>query len=84
MQETILENTGEIQRKVENIIAHYSNQGINIPKPNLNIRTFDAGNINLNDILNSISEKIASESANWAGAITGAAIGRAIPRRDIF
>ena len=45
MQETILENTGEIQRKVENIIAHYSNQGINIPKPNLNIRTFDAGNI---------------------------------------
>lgn len=78
MQETILENTGEIQRKVENIIAHYSNQGINIPKPNLNIRTFDAGNINLNDILNSISEKIASESANWAGAITGAAIGGAI------
>ena len=78
MQETILENTGEIQRKVENVIAHYSNQGINIPKPNLNIRTFDAGNINLNDILNSISEKIASESANWAGAITGAAIGGAI------
>lgn len=78
MQEAISENTSEIQQKVENIITHYSNQGINIPKPELNIRTLNTGNINLNNILDSISEKIASESANWAGAITGAAIGGAI------
>lgn len=78
MQEAISENTSEIQQKVENIIIHYSNQGIKIPKPELNIRTLNTGNINLNNVLDSISEKIASESANWAGAITGAAIGGAI------
>lgn len=78
MQEAISENTSEIQTKVENIIIHYSNQGINIPKTELNIRTLNTGNINLNSVLDSISEKIASESANWAGAVTGAAIGGAI------
>ena len=78
MQEAISENTSEIQTKVENIIIHYSNQGINIPKTELNIRALNTGNINLNSVLDSISEKIASESANWAGAVTGAAIGGAI------
>ncbi len=78
MQEAISENTQEIQQKVENIISHYSNQGINIPKPSLNINTLNTGNINLDSILHSISEKIASESGNWAGAITGAAVGGAI------
>lgn len=78
MQEAISENTQEIQQKVENIIAHYSNQGINIPIPNLNIGTLKTSNINLNKVLTSISDKIASESANWAGAVTGAAIGGAI------
>lgn len=78
MQESIMENTKEIQQKVENIIAHYSSQGINIPKPNLAINTLGTDNINLNSVLDSIADNIDSESANWAGAITGAAVGGAI------
>lgn len=78
MQEAITENTQEIQQKVESIIVHYSNQGINIPKPSLNIGNLQTGNINLDNVLSSISNRIASESSNWAGAITGAAIGGAI------
>ena len=69
MQEAISENTGDIQQKVENIISHYSNQGINIPKPELNINTLNTGNINLNNVIKSISDKMVAESANWAGAI---------------
>ena len=49
-----------------------------ISKPELNIKTLDTGNINLDNILDSISESIASESENWGGAIAGAAIGGAI------
>ena len=78
MQEAISENTGDIQQKVENIISHYSNQGINIPKPELNINTLNTGNINLNNVIKSISDKMVAESANWAGAIAGASIGGAI------
>lgn len=78
MQEAISENTSEIQQRVENIIAHYSSQGMQISKPELNIKTLDTGNINLDNILDSISESIASESENWGGAIAGAAIGGAI------
>ncbi len=78
MQEAISENTGDIQQKVENIISHYSNQGINIPNPELNINTLNTGNINLNNVIKSISDKMVAESANWAGAIAGASIGGAI------
>lgn len=78
IQEAISENTQEIQNKVESIVAHYSNQGINISMPSMNIGELQTGNINLDGVLDSISEKIASESSNWAGAITGAAIGGAV------
>lgn len=78
MQDAILENTQDIQQKVKSIIAHYSNQGINIPMPSLNISSLQTENINLDSVLNSISDRIASESSNWAGVITGAAIGGAI------
>lgn len=78
IQEAITENTQDIQEKVENIIAHYSSQGINIPIPQLEIHNVDTGDVNLDYVINSISEKIASESDNWTGAILGGAIGGAI------
>lgn len=78
MQESVYESTSEIQQKVESIIAHYSNQGINISIPSLSLNNFKVGNISINGIINSISDQIASESSNWAGAIGGAAVGGAI------
>lgn len=78
MQESVYESTSEIQQKVESIIAHYSNQGINIPMPSLSFNNFKVGNISINGVINSISDQIASESSNWAGAIGGAAVGGAI------
>ena len=78
MQESVYESTSEIQQKVESIIAHYSNQGINISIPSLSLNNFKVGNISINGIINSISDQIASESSDWAGAIGGAAVGGAI------
>lgn len=78
MQEAVTENTNEIQMKVESIIAHYSNQGVNITMPSLNFNNFSIGDISMGGVLNSISNQIASESNNWAGAIGGAAVGGAI------
>lgn len=78
MQESVYESTNEIQQKVESIIAHYSNQGINISMPSLSLNNFKVGNISINGVINSISDQIASESSNWAGAIGGAAVGGAI------
>lgn len=78
IQEAITESTQDIQSKVESIISHYSNQGLNIPKPKLEIHELDTGDVNMDDVISSISEKIASESENWTGAIVGGAIGGAI------
>lgn len=78
IQEAITESTQDIQSKVESIISHYSNQGLNIPKPKLEIHEIDTGDVNMDDVISSISEKIASESENWTGAIVGGAIGGAI------
>lgn len=63
---------------MKNIISHYSNQGMNISIPKLEIHEIDTGNVNLDDVIDSISEKIASESEGWTGAIVGGAIGGAI------
>ena len=78
IQDAITENTQDIHSKVERIISHYSSQGMNIPKPKLRIHEIDTGDVNMDDVINSISEKIASESENWTGAIVGGAIGGAI------
>lgn len=78
IQEAITENTQDIQSKVRNIISHYSNQGMNISIPKLEIHEIDTGNVNLDEVIDSISEKIASESEGWTGAIVGGAIGGAI------
>lgn len=51
---------------------------MNISIPKLEIHEIDTGNVNLDDVIDSISEKIASESEGWTGAIVGGAIGGAI------
>lgn len=50
IQDAIAENTQDIQNKVESIISHYSSQGMNIPKPTLEIDEIDTGDVNLNGL----------------------------------
>lgn len=74
MQGAIETHLKDIQAKVDDIIKHYAQQGINtnvsykVAVPNI----FD---INLDGVMDSISERVAEESSQWSGAITSAAIG---------
>ena len=79
IQEAITESVQDISEKVENIISHYRSQGmeVNIDINALDVSTVKLPNINLNNIMNDISLKIASQSNNWSSYIGGAAIGAA-------
>lgn len=72
------ESTADVRQKVEDIVSHYSNQGVNIQLPTLNINSINVSGINLNGIMDEISNSIAAESSNWSGTIAGAAVGGAV------
>lgn len=78
MEDTIAEETSDIRATVEDIVANYSSQGINIQKVDFSIQSVDVGNIDLSGMMRGLSNSITQESSNWSGAIAGAAIGGAI------
>ena len=78
LQASIEEGLKDIQTKVEDIIKHYSKQGSTSVSVSYNVALPQISDINLNSIMNDISERRASESSDWSGAITGAAIGGGI------
>jgi len=72
------ENTIDIRKKVEDIISHYSAQGVDTQIANLEIANIEITDVDLDGVVSSISNQIAEDSFSWSGAITGAAIGGAI------
>jgi hypothetical protein len=78
IEQAIDESTADVRQKVEDIVSHYSNQGVNIQLPTLNINNINVSGINLNGIMDEISNSIAAESSNWSGTIAGAAVGGAV------
>lgn len=74
-----IENTTQdVREKVSLIIANYSNQGVSVKIPQLAVDNIDINGINLDSVIESISETIEVESSNWlkyvlmgAGAIFG-------------
>lgn len=78
LQASIEEGLKDIQTKVEDIIKHYSKQGSTAVSVSYSVSLPQITDINLNSVMNDISERIASESSDWSGAITGAAIGGGI------
>ena len=78
IEQAIDESTADVRQKVEDIVSHYSNQGVNIQLPTLNINNINVSGINLNGIMDEISNSIAVESSNWSSTIAGAAVGGAV------
>lgn len=75
MDEAVATCTAPIRDKIENIVKNYASQGFNI---DLSDRTFAAPTIeeiNLDNIMEEISNKIYEQSTNWGELIGGAAIG---------
>ena len=78
LNDAIEDTTQEVRNKVSLIIANYSNQGVNVTMPQLAVGNIDINGINLDSVIESISETIEVESSNWlkyvlmgAGAIFG-------------
>lgn len=61
---------GEIQKKVESIVAIYSKQGVQVNIPELKVDTNIKVDSNMSDVINNISEAIASEGSVWTNTIT--------------
>lgn len=80
VEKAILDATEEIRQKIENIVAVYRSQGIDIELPqNINLSQFSlSSGIGLDGVLSDISAKLKEDSFNWGAAIGGAAIGGVI------
>lgn len=68
-----------VRKKVENIISAYSAQGVEVSMPaNIKLEQINILDVNMNSVLESVSEKLKQDSDGWGAAIGGAAIGGAI------
>lgn len=74
MEAAVSESLQGIQQKVEDIIKHYSQQGMNVKNASYEVTIPKISDIDLDSVMQDITEKIASESSNWGGAIVGGAI----------
>ena len=75
IENAILLSTEDIRNKVERIVSNYSAQGIDITIPQkLNLELIKTSDININSVLNDISEKLKEDSSNWSPTIGMAAI----------
>lgn len=78
MEAAVSESLQGIQQKVEDIIKHYSQQGMNVKNATYDVSVPKISDINLDGVMQEITDKIAAESSDWGGAIAGAAIGGAV------
>ncbi len=75
MDNAISENLSDIQARVEDIISHYSSQGINVNMKDISYSVPKVSDINLDSVMDEISSKIQEESSGWGGVIAAGAIG---------
>lgn len=68
----INEHTGEIQKKVEDIVSVYSKQGIAVTLPRLEVSTNIQMDSNMSEVIHDISSAIAAQSSDWKSAIADA------------
>lgn len=65
LNDAIENTTQEVRNKVSLIIANYSNQSVNVTIPQLVVGNININGINLDSVIESISETIEVESSNW-------------------
>lgn len=76
LQKAVDESLVEVQEQVDNIIKHYSSQGVNIGNlPQEAIKTPQVSGIQLDGVMKDISNTIETSSSTWSTALTGAAWG---------
>lgn len=89
-KEAFEEATADVRKKIDTIVANYTNKGTKVTLPAINFQNIDVKGINLNGVIKEISKTIDVSSTNWlqyglagAGLIfgaIGASIGFAVGR----
>lgn len=75
MDDAIASCTASVREKVENIVREYASQGLDSNMDIINVPTPTIESIDLDNIMQEISNKIYEQSASWGELIGGAAIG---------
>lgn len=78
IQASILEATSPITEKVDDIIRHYSQQGMNLQISTSNVAVPQINGMDLDGIIDELSSTISESSNSWGEIAAGAAIGFAI------
>ena len=79
IENAIQSASADVRKKVENIISVYSSQGMNVSfSTSISLKQVKLSNINMDSVLDSISDKLKEDSDGWGAAIGGAAVGGAI------
>ena len=74
MQAAIEAHLKDIQKKVDDIVKHYAQQGVKV-NITYKIAVPNISDIHLDEVMDGISHRIVEESEEWSATITGAAIG---------
>lgn len=78
MDAAIGQGISPIKKKVEDIVNSYSKQGMNVNLNDINVSIPTISEINLDSVMDEISNNITAESASWGKIIGGAALGGVI------
>ena len=85
VQNAILDCTADLRKRVDDIVAVYTNQGNDIKLPTLKVPKITMNSISIKPVLDNIAKELAEEASTWStggalgGAAAGAAIGSVIP-----
>ncbi len=76
----LAEQTQELRKKVDDIVAAYTSQGTDIELPDLeNLQLLNTNtSINMDSVIKELATSIETESNNWSGVIAGAGVGAAV------
>ncbi len=80
VQAAIEDETEELRKKVDAIVAAYTSQGTNVTLPTFaDLEIMKGGDgVDMSGVIRDISTQIETESSNWGGMIAGAGIGAAV------
>lgn len=80
VQIAIEQETAELRKRVDAIVAAYTAQGSNVSLPTLtDLEVMKSGvGVDMNSVIRDISASIETESNSWSGIIAGAGIGAAV------
>lgn len=64
-KEAFEEATADVRKKIDTIVANYTNKGAEVTLPEINFQSVDLKGINLDGVINQISKTIDVSSTNW-------------------